>query len=137
MGFLKRNLDAVPDLRAVADGEYLLKIARAELIARKPKEGEAVSPGDMLRIRFKIVGEPTAFPVLDWLCIGNENMDPEMADNFDRALKYFQDCFKVKLQELDSPDQLVGHEGSALLQETPAPTPEGTRNVVAKYLVPR
>ena len=103
---LDYNLEDVPELKAVAPGEYSLTIINVE--EKIDKNG---NPG--ILVVMKIVDED-AKPVITWLSLPKDDEEAEVRDNKLRNLKRFLECFSLTLP-LEVSD-MVGSEGWVILQ---------------------
>lgn len=134
MGFLDHTVADVIEPKPVEEGEYLIEVTRAEVVDRRPKEGEEESPGQMLRLRFRHAEVKHATRLTDWFVFPCEGDDEDVVEMKLLKLKRFQTAFDCDIDAMDDSEELVGMTGRAWVVQEDAPDqPEGVRNNIAGY----
>ena len=125
MAILDFNLDEVPELKAVAPGEYSVSILSAD--ERTDKNG---NPG--IRMVMKISGEEDVKPLSYWLSLPGDKEEGEDRNRKLRTLKRFLECFGLILPL--EVDDLVGEEGWVLLSIETSDD-YGDQNRIKRFLI--
>ena len=103
---LDYNLEDVPELKAVAPGEYSLTIINVE--EKIDKNG---NPGILVMMK---IADEEAKSVTTWLSLPGDDDEVEVKNRKLRNLKRFLECFSLTLP-LEVSD-MVGSEGWAILR---------------------
>ena len=128
MGFLDYDLNDDQEPTAVAgDQEYKLRITDV-------RQGTDKNGNPYLLPRFEVVGEPTAKEFTKFLRLPNANLDAKQLNNCKWALKVFFDAFDLDANSIGSAEEMIGHEGWAILGLEESPE-WGEQNFVKKFLV--
>jgi len=130
MGFLDYDInDAVEPTAMAGDQEYKIRITSCDQSVDK-------NGAPYLLPRFEVVGEPTAKEFTKFLRMPHDGLNDKQMNNAKWALKLFADAFELDLSSIESPDDLVGCEGWAILglEETDQ---WGEQNFVKKFIVPK
>jgi len=109
MTTLKFNTKDVPEPQAVAAGEYVIRIIRAEVKARTK------GPGTMLALTFDLPGEGDTKLVNHWLMFPDTAEDEISENRVLRNLKAFGEAFDVDFEAGIEVDELLRKEGKAIL----------------------
>jgi hypothetical protein len=130
MGFLS-DIDfenVVEPTTVPGDQEYKIRIVGATQSFDK-------NDNPYLLPRFEVVGEPTVKEFTKFLRLPHSGLDEKQLNNAGFALKKFLAAFVLDPSSLDSPEDLIGYEGWAILGlETT--NDWGDQNFVKKFIVP-
>lgn len=112
MGFLNDiDFDNVPDLQALEEGEYELRIMSAEDYVGKTSGKASV------RVVLEVIGQPDAEMIFHYISLPNANDDERAKNSKLRRAKAFLSFFDIP-QEADYPEW-VGKTCWALLSVEP------------------
>ena len=131
MGFLSDvNVnDAVEPTAVPGDQEYKLRVVDA-------KEDLDKNDEPYLLPRFEIVGEPTAKEFTKFLRLPHDGQTDKQKNSCKWALKVFFDTFEVEQSMIEEPEDLIGHEGWAILGLEDSGE-WGEQNYVKKFISPK
>lgn len=130
MGFLDIDLNDVQEPTAVpGDQEYKLRI-----IGCKMDDDKNGNP--YLLPRFEVEGEPAAKEFTKFLRIPHGELDDKQINSAKWQLKSFSDAFEIDMAATNSPDDLIGAEGWAILGLSEDPE-YGEQNYVKKFITPK
>ena len=121
---LDYNLEDVPELKAVAPGEYSLTIINVE--EKVDKNG---NPGILVMMK---IADEEAKSVTTWLSLPGDDDEVEVKNRKLRNLKRFLECFSLTLP-LEVSD-MVGSEGWAILR-LEDDEEYGEQNRIKRFLV--
>jgi hypothetical protein len=126
---LGTNLDDVPDVTTVPEGEYQLQIS--DLGITETEKGKFLIP------KFGIVGMPDTKTISHPLRIPDPNkMEDKELNQRKRAIKYFYKAFGIPTEGPVVFAEQVGKTGYATLREDDDPK-YGRQNSVRAYSVPK
>jgi hypothetical protein len=123
------DLDNLPELEAVAAGEYQLKIQKAEVKQQDPAKGNS----QFLSLSFEILSDnPNVKNVSHVIMLPNNSVDDKENYSRKRRIKAFIEAFKIGMPF--EADQLGGETGWALLSLETSDE-YGDQNRVKKFVV--
>ncbi len=108
MSLLDLNLENVPELSTVPEGEYTLVCRSAEVKTSQNTGGQYIS------LRYEIVGEPDALPVYHVVMLPTPEDDDAKRNWRLRQLKRLFESHGCDISQPD-PEELVGKEVQAML----------------------
>jgi len=110
MSVLDLNLDQVPELEIVEEGEYELQIEPKSVMKKESSNGK-----DYIQARLKIVGEDTALPVYHRMMLPNKEQSKDVNMMWKRDIKRFMEAFDLDITNIEFTDgdkqYLKGVEG--------------------------
>lgn len=110
MSFIRADLDDVREAEVVEEGEYDLRIIKAE-------DGESKSGNPMVTLLIRIEDAPIAnpAPVRHWMLIPDAATPPEQKQMRLLEIKRLLQCFGIKYDGGFDTEDLVGATGRAFL----------------------
>lgn len=126
-GFLgSTSIADIPDQELLEDGQHTFQVQSAEL-------KEAEKGGEYLQVILRPINTPNADDIFDRLMLPRPGDDARTRRFFELRLKGFNGAFGVDLDSMDSPSQLVGAQGDALVRTDQYQGVD--RNEIAKYVI--
>ena len=129
MSFLDLNLNDVPELEVLADGEYELRVTGAELKSYSNAKGA----GQFISLSFDCPAEPNSKGIYHTLFLPNPGDDEKKRNNALRSIKYFCDAFGVDYSQGIDIEGLVGVTGWAILK-TESSEDYGDQNRIRRFV---
>lgn len=131
--FLDLALDEVPELKAVPNGEYQLKVTSVKM---KESKGEKTAGQSLLMFYFDIMGEENTRPISYPVMLPHDTLDNDANNDRKRQLKRVLKALDWDVSQGFEPNQLKDLTCFAHLStET---TPEyGEQNKIANFVTPK
>ena len=135
MSFLDLNLNDVPDLKALEDGEYELRLTDVELRTVN-NSASTYNGAQFLLLKFDVPSEPDSKGVTHTLFLPREVDDDKQKNARLRQLKAFCDAFDVDYTKGIDIDEMKasGATGWALLKMEEDPE-YGEQNRIRRFVV--
>jgi len=127
MGILDLHLDDVPDLSAVPEGEYRLRVEQAEVRTSQN------TGGDYIYLSFGIVDEPDSFNVSHVLMLPTDKDDDKTRSSRLRRIKQFVEAVGLDPAQPFEVEDLIGLECFAILREE-EDEEYGVRNRIRRFV---
>ncbi len=135
MSFLNVNLNDVKDLVALPDGEYELRLYKAEL--KTVEKVDSVAFGaEMINMAFDVPSETDAKDISHTLWLPKASDSEKDQQNALRRLKYFCDAFGIDYSSGINLDEIIGATGWALLK-TESSDEYGDQNRIRRFITPK
>lgn len=126
MSLLDYNLQEIPDLEVMPEGEHQVRCVRAE-------EGTSNKSGDpYILLRLEIVGEPNVKQITNPIMLPGENSDERETNSRLRRLKQAVEAFSLDPTNVDTED-FEGKTAWAFLTEESDPE-YGDQNNVRRFI---
>ena len=128
------NLEDVPELTTVVDGEYELQLTSLEV---GESGQQSKHPGDKyLMAKVDVVGKPTSKSIVHVMMLPTERDGEKQKLSRLRAIKNFYKAFKIPTSGPIEFNSYIGNTGWALLREEESDDPQyGMQNRVRRFSV--
>ena len=130
MSFLGQSFDDVFEPKSMPEGEYQLRILKAEIRKQKPEKGT----GEFIQVRAEIVGEPTAKEITHVIMLPVDTDDvKEKNSKMSRQLNLLKSC-GLDPGAVNNINELEGCSFWAILDEKESEG-YGLQNNIRKFVV--
>ena len=128
MSLLNLNLNDVPDLEVLPEGDYELKIGRADIKDYTSDKGN----GQYMNISLTVIDEANAPTIYHTIFLPNSSDDESQANAKKRRIIQFYKAFDIDLDGAEL-SELSGKTGYAFLRIEAATAKYEERNSVGKF----